>query len=76
VHANPWNPFEIPQIAGHYFQAVVQGGGRDLEVGVRDGAARSRQARLKLTVDTSHGDVIGQDGDRRKNPRFDALQMA
>ena len=66
---------EVPQVAGHEGQVVVDGCGRDLEIGVVQDLPGRRQRRMQTAVDAGDVHVVRQHRERRQDALLDVAQV-
>ena len=66
---------EMPKVACNQLEAVIEGRGCDLQVGIRKDVPASLEVGSNLTEDTGRREIEGQDGDSGQDPLLDVGQM-
>ena len=65
--------FEVPRVARHEFEVVVEGGRSNLKVGIRQALSFLLERGADSTEDAGRSNIVGQDSDRRKDAFLDVL---
>ena len=76
VQVESGDSLEVPNVARHQVQPVVDRRGGDLEVGVRKEKPLLLEFSSKLPENPRRRDVEGEDGDRGEHAFFNVLEMA
>jgi hypothetical protein len=66
----------VPEVPGDQLEVVVNGGGGNLEISVRQRPARPFELRLQRAIDPRDLDVVGEHGDRGQHARLDVPKVA